>query len=227
VYGLFDSGDWNKTKYIGAASWLGRPLQHAKQAQDLKNRTRKHHGIRKVQRGGRHIGWKVLEVCDSWKETLATETRLIFEYKTKFGKRPDWNLSDGGQGCVGYVHTPEARLRISSANIGKVYSLETRKKLSESVSGFRHSSQAKSKISASLVGNTRNSGRSPSLETRMKLSSSQFGRHHTMDSRIKMQKRALGNKSWTGKKHTPETRLLMSIAAKSAWARLRSERVAL
>jgi len=114
VYGNLNSKDWSTVKYIGAASYLGRPLAHEKESRNLKNRTRKHNSIRKLIREGHHVGWKILAACDSWKETLATERILILEHKAKFGKRPDWNLTDGGEGVLN--PSSKSRKRRSDAN---------------------------------------------------------------------------------------------------------------
>jgi hypothetical protein len=114
VYALYDSGNLEEIKYIGAASWDGRPLMHEKESLNLSNKTYKHNSIRKLLREGRTIIWQVLEFCSSWKETLSAEARYILEYKTKYGKRPDWNFTDGGAG--GSNISPEVRAQRSYSN---------------------------------------------------------------------------------------------------------------
>jgi hypothetical protein len=93
VYGLYDSCNWSECRYVGAASHLHRPLEHGGKDPYYIDRL-----VRKIVSEGRHLGWKILECCDSWQDTLAMEKWLILSYKVS-GHRLT-NLTEGGDGCI-------------------------------------------------------------------------------------------------------------------------------
>lgn len=63
------------------------------------------------------------------------------------GRGPLFNLTDGGEGQAGLIHTPETKARISKGLIGNKNGLN-----SKSRTGQTHSPEAKEKISKSLTG---------------------------------------------------------------------------
>lgn len=68
------------------------------------------------------------------------------------------NMTDGGEGVSGMVHSAEARSRIGAAAAGHKYALGhkhseiTKSKISESSAGRRHSDEARAKLSAARSG---------------------------------------------------------------------------
>jgi group I intron endonuclease len=107
----------------------------------------------------------------------------------------------GNQCGLGYVHTPEAKAKISAALFARgPRSAETRAKISDGNKGKTHSAETRAKISAAV------SARGPiSAETRAKLSESHKG-----------QQRCLGYK------HSPETRAKVAAASMRMWANRRA-----
>jgi hypothetical protein len=203
VYGNFNSKDWGTVKYIGAASHLGRPLAHEWESRKEKNRTRKHRGIRKLIREGHHVGWKILAACNSWKETLATERRLILEYKAAHGgKRPDWNFTDGGEGCLGYVHTAESLVKMNA----RTCSLENREQMSLRMMGKRYATGARTpetrakmsaaayrpEVHAKKVASA--TGRKASPEARENMRSAQLGHKQSPETVAKRVAKTTGKK---------------------------------
>jgi len=106
VYGLYDSGDRDVCRYVGAASKLSRPLAHEREARTRCN-TYRYKWIRKVVAEGRRIEWRVLESCSDWPTTLEAEVRIIQEMRAAGARLT--NVTDGGQG--GFNPSPEVRAK--------------------------------------------------------------------------------------------------------------------
>jgi hypothetical protein len=96
------------------------------------------------------------------------------------------NLSDGGEGTPGAVHTPEARAKMSAVRKGKKHSLEHCAKIGAANRGKKHSSESRAKSSAAKKGNKFSVGRVLSAETRAKIGAKQIGNKHTPERRAKM-----------------------------------------
>jgi group I intron endonuclease len=85
--------------------------------------------IRKYGKDNFHF--ETLIVCPTWEYAKEMECRCIAAF------RPEYNLTAGGDGCLGYKHTPASLKRLSEANKGKKKppkpptSEEYRKKMSE------------------------------------------------------------------------------------------------
>ena len=105
------------------------------------------------------------------------EVALIASYNTFIGR--GYNLTAGGDGCVGYKHSTETKLKISVAHKGKVASTETKLKMSvsskgnKSALGLIHSTETKLKMSVSSKGpNYKLRGHKHSIESKVKMSES-------------------------------------------------------
>jgi len=110
VYGLFDSGDPEACRYVGAASTPRRPLSHVREAVRCPSRrTHKLNWIRRILAEGRTVVWRSLEDCADWQETLLSERRIIRAMRESGARLT--NANDGGQG--NFNPTPEVRARIS------------------------------------------------------------------------------------------------------------------
>lgn len=61
------------------------------------------------------------------------------------------NKTNGGDGCLGLVHTDEAKLKMSIPNRGKIISEEQKRKVSEFHKGRKRSEETKRKMSESQI----------------------------------------------------------------------------
>jgi hypothetical protein len=79
------------------------------------------------------------------------------------------NLTNGGDGCLGLVHSYEAKLKMSIPNKGKIISEEQRRKVSEFHKGRVHSLESRKKMSEAVMGEKNHMyGKKISEETRQK-----------------------------------------------------------
>lgn len=79
------------------------------------------------------------------------------------------NLTNGGDGCLGLVHSDEAKLKMSIPNKGKLISEEQRRKVSEFHKGKITSEETKKKMSEAAMGEKNHMyGKKISEETRQK-----------------------------------------------------------
>lgn len=80
------------------------------------------------------------------------------------------NKTNGGDGCVGLVHSDEAKLKMSLPNRGKIISEEHRRKISEFHKGRIRSNECREKISLANKGEKSYMfGKKASEETRAKM----------------------------------------------------------
>lgn len=80
------------------------------------------------------------------------------------------NKTNGGDGCVGLIHSDEAKLKMSLPNIGKTISEEHRRKISEFHKGRVRSKECREKISIASRGERNHMfGKKASEETKRKM----------------------------------------------------------
>lgn len=119
----------------------------------------------------------VLEVCDTEEDTRFAESKWIAALHTfKLFNPRGLNLTTGGEGCLGYKHSDQTKIKLSLAGKGATMpprSAEHRRRISESKQGHEVSAETRKKISNAQRGKTR---KPPSQETRNKLSEAQKGR---------------------------------------------------
>ena len=154
------------------------------------------------------------------------EPKAIIAFNTK--KPNGYNLTDGGDGTVGYkmsdetkaliaektrtrMQNPESILLLRNANLGKQQSAETNKKkgrpgVPSGMLGKTHSEETRQRISQSLVGNAHTKGHTLSDEHKRKVSEAMKGRQFSEETRKKM---SLASK---GRIISEETRRKISIA---------------
>ena len=89
--------------------------------------------------------WIILCITDSNSKLNLLEIFYISAYKKITSL---YNLTDGGQGNLGWNPPEETRNKIGLANSKRIISDETRRKISEAGKGRKHSEETKNKISA-------------------------------------------------------------------------------
>ena len=118
------------------------------------------------------------------------------------------NLTDGGEGQSGFIHSEETKKKMREARKGKInppLSEETRRKISEASKGKTHSEETRRKISEAIKG------RKFSEETRRKMSEAIKGSKKPPRSEETKKKIREAN---TGKTHSEETKRKISEALK-------------
>jgi hypothetical protein len=183
------------------------------------------------KRISKKYGYSVEIIYDNitWEDACNKEIELIKKYgRINLGSGDLVNMTDGGEGLIGLIHTEDHRKKNSDSNKGK-------KKSEEFVEKLRNrtvSDETKLKISVS------NRGKKRTVDQRQKMKDSLkgkyigennhfFGKNHTDESKNKISKAAKGRKlsvdikkkigkSNTGKTHphTQETKEKLSYSAK-------------
>lgn len=156
----------------------------------------------------RHI-FSIVETHLSFEVALEAEVWWI-AYLRAIGARV-FNLTDGGEGALGYKFTPEALAKLSASHIGKTWGPEQRAKMQKAMKGRVFTPEWKAKLAQA------NKGRKPSPEAVAKTAQANRGRHHSLEARAKISAaqrnrvfsdshRANLSASATGRTHTPETK---------------------
>jgi hypothetical protein len=145
--------------------------------------------------------------CFSEAEAFEMEKYLV----TLFGRIDNGtgclrNLTDGGEGVLGWNPTSETRVRMSASQRGRIHSPETRAKIGAANKGQIRSLEQCAKLRAAH--------KNPSLETRAKMSIAAKIRTSSPEGRAKMSI-AGSHVGWNkGLSPSLETRARMSAAAK-------------
>lgn len=129
-----------------------------------------HRAIKKY--GESNFEASIIEECDSEEKALEREIYWIKEYKTnicKFGDQFGYNLTDGGEGASGHLHSEESKQKMSEASIGKPKSDFHKDQLSIAKIGTKLSDEHKKNIGIGGLGKKRTS------ESIAKLSASKAG----------------------------------------------------
>ena len=205
--------------YVGKGS--------GRRAYDLAGRTAHHKNIVKKYGKG-NIGVFTF-LCVSEQEALDDEVLWIEQLRAEGFVL--CNITAGGDGVSGMVHSAETRAKMSLAKMGNQnllghhHSSATRAKIS--LASKNSSQEARSKMSAALVGNTRMLGHRHTDEAKAKITSAQIGRKHSAATKLKMslanerhspESRRSAATKHTGMKRSDEARAKMSAAAKARCA---------
>jgi hypothetical protein len=139
------------------------------------------------------------------------EMELIAKFGRKdLGKGPLLNLTDGGEGQTGMVHTVETRKKMSKSHIGIMQSEETRRKISIGNKDKPKTEEHKIKLAIANTGKRR--GPTPD-EIKKKISIANTGKVRSEETLIKMSISQTGsNNPNFGKKRSEETKLKSRIA---------------
>lgn len=137
----------NGKRYIGVSSkrlrW--RRAQHEYEALKGKSHCRRfHNAMRKY--GVDAFEWREVFQSEDYSAALAEEMRLIAETK------PEYNLTNGGEGNTGRVVTLETRAAISARVRGRKLTEEHKRKISESGKLRKKNPETGLKISAAKKG---------------------------------------------------------------------------
>jgi group I intron endonuclease len=221
----------NKHCYIGKTTrtFERRKTDHKIKALDYKSNLYFHRAIRKY--GFENFEWSILTETDSESKLNVLEKFYIATYK-KIAIL--YNMTDGGDGTVGWEPSIETRNKISKSLTGRKLSEVHKLKIAKIWEGRHHLEESKLKSSIS------NKGQKRSEETKKNISKNHadfsgknhpmFGKHWTEEIKEKMSEAKKGEKHpfygkkrpehsermsgeknpMFGKKHTEETKVKMS-----------------
>jgi len=127
----------------------------------------------------------------TWEKACEKEIELIKLYGRKdLAVGSLVNMTDGGEGQLGLIHSEETRKKIGIPHIGNKWNL-----------GKTASDETKKKMSISRIGNKSNTGRKLPIEHRLKISEG-----------LKGNQNILGNKFWLGRTHSEESKEKMKLS---------------
>ena len=131
---------------------------------------------------------ELIEECDNsvWEER---EKYWISQYSNLI------NLTKGGDGCIGFTHSPETINKLKLVNLGRKHTEEFKEAMSKRLKGVPLSKEHIAKIVKS------NTGRKASEETRKKLSESHKGIVQSEESK---KKRSEAIRMWWAKRKSSE-----------------------
>lgn len=152
-------------KSDGSVFYVGKGK--GRRAWNLKHRTNS-----RWQRVSRKHGCEVVLVAQDLPEVcaLSMERALIGVYRNSLV-----NMTDGGEGASGYVHTPEGRAKMSAAWEGRVVTEEWRANMSKARKGKPHSPEHVRKQAEAQRGKVY------SEETKAKIGAAQRGKKLSPD----------------------------------------------
>ena len=133
---------------------------------------------------------KILVKNISWERACELEKLMISFYGRINNKTGILcNLTDGGDGVYGLIHSSESKLKMKEKKIGK-----------------KHNELSKQKISNSLKGKI------VSEQTKKNISNAQKGKIISEQTKKNISNALKGNTIWVGKKHKQESKIKMSNA---------------
>lgn len=179
--------------------------------------------IIKAIRAGIDVPIVKLQTDLTAEQAIRNEVVLIAAVGREANDGPLVNLTDGGEGMEGFVHSDESRQKQRTARLGKPMSAETKAKISATSKGRPKPTGFGDRISASLKG------KPLSVERRAKISAARTGQKLSAEARANRIKvmaseslRARLREANLGKKATLETRAKMSATHTARWVQRRS-----
>lgn len=136
--------------YIGKTTTSLKERQYVHKAYSKKGTSGKkvifHNAIRKY--GWENFKWEVLCECDDYNILGITETMKIIVNNSHYIDGYGYNMTYGGEGCLGYKHSEDARKRISKSKIGQNNPMFN--KITKGFGGHKHNKKSRESISNSL-----------------------------------------------------------------------------
>lgn len=219
IYALADPNT-EQIRYVGKANnpeqRLARHLCHAKSGTCHRDRW-----IQKLWESGQNPVLILLHraTASNWQKL---ERKWIKHFRNQDSLT---NVTDGGDGVIGYIFTEKVKQRISvslkkrfadhpesNPMFGRCHTEEAKQKISLANLGKHHSEEAKQKIAIARLGNCL------SEKTKQKISVSQRGKYISEETKRKMslsQKKRLANPEshpMFGKHHTEESKQKIALA---------------
>jgi hypothetical protein len=149
IYGLVDPRT-KLVRYVGCSSkGLVRPRAHAHPKTLAKDRTHKANWIRSLLEEG--YAYEIAVLASSTEEALKADEVWWIAY----GRASAWpltNLTDGGDGTLGWSPSPEYRAALSARFKGRVFTPEHLEKIAEAHRGQKRSPEARENMRRAQTG---------------------------------------------------------------------------
>lgn len=188
-----------------------------KRAHNLRRKRNTHHDRIVKKCGAENITVEVTYHV-SEEEAFNYEVALIAELRNKGVSLT--NMTIGGEGTCGFVHSPETKKKMSDSGKGKIISIEQRIKASIAHKGKTLSEEHRLKIAATNKGQGK--GKTFSAEHCLNISAAQKGKTLSEETKAKMSASNKGKN--LGKTHSNEAKAKMSASAKARCAKQRNIR---
>jgi hypothetical protein len=175
-----------------------------------------HCAIRKYGVGA--FEWKILEMGENGDYGKNVAEPLYIAWL-----KPEYNKTKGGDGIVGYKHTPEHCLAQSERKRGKKYALghrhteETKRIIAEASRSRKRTPEQNKAASIRMMGKKMGLGHKKSEECKRLMSEKMKGRtgiSHSKERKLKSSERMKGNQYSLGVKHSKEQNLSKSSRQK-------------
>lgn len=147
-------------------------------------------GVNRAMRkyGSESVKVETLVVADDWAYLCEAERKAIAAYGTK--GPGGYNMTDGGEGALGYKHTAESLKKMGDAHRGQAYHAipytpEARAKMSASHRRMQ-TEETRRRISASQIGVSRGVGRNLSEDHRAAIAAGNKGKRRTEEQRARI-----------------------------------------
>lgn len=182
--------DTLEIRYVGkTVRSLSRRLgNHIANAKGNKHNKHLSNWIMSILKEGKRPIIELIEECDNsvWEER---EKYWISQYNNLI------NLTEGGDGCIGFIHNSETINKLRLINLGRKHTEEFKKAMSKRLKGISHSKEHSAKIAKA------NTGKKASEETKKRLSESHKGIVQSEESK---RKRSETIKAWWAKRKSSE-----------------------
>lgn len=177
----------------GAVFYVGKGRE--RRAWRIQERNMRHRRVvAKLRKNGGDVSVSILADRLSEEFSFALEKKRIAYWRSVGIELA--NLTEGGEGSVGYTPTPETLVKMAEAQKGKRRTPETRARMSAAATGRRHTEETRKKLSEIGKGKTLSekakrklaaaSSRPERLKALSKVHEKNRGRKHSVESRAKM-----------------------------------------
>lgn len=148
---------------------------------------------------------EIIAKVDKWEYACELEMFLIKEYGRKQLKTGSLcNMTDGGEGVIGYKYSEEFKQKLSKVHKGKKLSEKHKKIISERHKGKKLTEEQKQKISLANSRPSHRKGKTITKEHKQKIRKSLIGHKHKEETKIKMsnfyKNKRIGNGKYPDKK---------------------------
>lgn len=181
------------TNLVNGKAYVGISTQPKKRKRDHESGRGSLLLWRAIQKYGlENFDYSLVSKHATYSAALSREIKEISKHNSV--KPNGYNLTLGGEGCVGYVASPQTLEKKRRAWLGRKHTPETKAKMSAAQTGRTFSEASRKKLSEACIGKQRRLGVILSQETKDKIGNANRGRVMSKASSLKKRKAMLGRK---------------------------------